>query len=80
MATIHLSDELQSVIDAEVLEHGYASPAEYLASLVRQDQKRRAKEQLGALLLGGVESGEPIEMTEESWQEMRLQRHRHAGR
>ncbi|WP_263384775.1 ribbon-helix-helix domain-containing protein [Granulicella arctica] len=74
MATILLSAELQAVIDAEVLENGFASPAEYLASLIRQDQKRRAKEQLGALLLGGVESGEPLEITAEAWQSLRIKR------
>ena len=74
MASVHLSDELQAVVDAEVLENGFASPAEYLASLIRQDQKRRAKEQLGALLLGGAESGEPHEITAEVWQNLRLKR------
>jgi Arc/MetJ-type ribon-helix-helix transcriptional regulator len=74
MATITLSDELQAVVDAEVLENGFANAAEYLASLVRRDQKRRAKEQLGALLLGGVQAGEPLEITAEAWQNLRLKR------
>jgi Arc/MetJ-type ribon-helix-helix transcriptional regulator len=43
MAAIILPDEMSIVIDAEVREHGFADAADYLATLVRQDQKRRAK-------------------------------------
>jgi antitoxin ParD1/3/4 len=79
MATITLPDELQTVVDAEVREHGFANAAEYLGTLVRQDQKRRAKEQLEALVIEGIDSGEPIEMTARSWRDLRLELHRQAG-
>jgi Arc/MetJ-type ribon-helix-helix transcriptional regulator len=74
MATITVSDELQTFIDSEILEHGFATASEYVSYLVRQEQKRRAKEQLGALLLGGAESGESLEITAEAWQNLRLKR------
>jgi antitoxin ParD1/3/4 len=78
MATITLPDEIESVINTEVEQSGYASAGEYLTSLVRQDQKRRAKEQLEALVLGGINAGEPVEMTAEAWRELRLGLHRQA--
>ena len=79
MALISLTDELQTVVDAEVIDHGYASAEEYLARLIRQDQKRRAKEQLEALVMEGINSGEAVEMTAQAWKDLRLDLHRQAG-
>ena len=79
MATVTLSQDIQMVVDAEVQEQGYSDAGEYLAHLVRQDQKRRAKEQLEALVLEGIDSGDPIEMTAEVWRNLRLELHRQAG-
>jgi antitoxin ParD1/3/4 len=79
MAAIILPDEIQSVIDAEVREHGFADAADYLATLVRQDQKRRAKDELEQYILEGIDSGDYVEMTAETWRELRLNLHRQAG-
>jgi antitoxin ParD1/3/4 len=79
MAAVILPDEIQSVVDAEVREHGFADAAEYLANLVRQDQKRRAKEELEQYILEGIDSGGYVEMTAETWRELRLNLHRQAG-
>jgi antitoxin ParD1/3/4 len=79
MATIILSDELKTVIDAEVREHGFADAADYLTTLVRQDQKRRAKDKLEQYILEGIDSGNYVEMTAETWRELRLNLHRQAG-
>ena len=79
MATVTLPDDLQTVIDAEVRAHGYADASEYLATLVRQEQKRLAKERLQAMIIEGMESGDPIEMTDEVWEDLRLDLHRRAG-
>ena len=79
MATIILPDEIKSVIDAEVREHGFADAADYLTTLVRQDQKRRAKEELEQYILEGIDSGDYVEMTAETWGELRLNLHRQTG-
>ena len=79
MATIILPDEIQIVIDAEVREHGFADAADYLTTLVRQDQKRRAKDELEQYILEGIDSGDYVEMTAEIWRELRLNLHRQAG-
>ncbi len=38
MAILVLPDEIQRVVEAEVLEGGYAHAAEYVTQLVRQDR------------------------------------------
>lgn len=73
MACIILPDELHSVIEAEVREQGLPGASEYLSRLVREDQERRTDEAIEALALEGIESGEPVEMTAESWRELRRQ-------
>ena len=53
MAALMVSEEVLAAIEAEVKDGGYADANEYVARLVRQDQKRRAKEQMEAMVLGG---------------------------
>ena len=50
---------------------GYSTPSEYLRELLRQDQKQRTEDKLETLLLEGLESGEPIEITPEYWENKR---------
>ncbi len=45
----------------------------YLRELLRQDQKQRAEQKLEALLLEGLNSGDPIEITPEYWERKRAQ-------
>ena len=46
---------------------GYSSTSEYVRELIRLDQRRSAQEKLESLLLEGLESGEPIVVTEDYW-------------
>ncbi|WP_128911126.1 type II toxin-antitoxin system ParD family antitoxin [Granulicella sibirica] len=79
MAAIYLPEDVQAVVDAEVRELKLSGAAEYVSRLIRQEQKRRAKEQLENLVIEGIESGDEVEMTAESWRELRLELHRQAG-
>jgi antitoxin ParD1/3/4 len=81
METINVSlpDSLKAFVETQVAEGGYSSASEYIRDLIRADQKRKAEEKLEALLLEGLNSGEPIEVTEAFWNEKRrqlLERHR----
>ncbi len=38
---------------------------------VRDDERRKAQEKLDALLMEGIQSGKPTEMTREDWDEVR---------
>ena len=77
--TLTLPNEIQVIVDAAVHEHGFANAAEYLTSLVRQDQKRRAKEQIEALMLAGINSGDDVELTADAWRDLRLNLRRPAS-
>ena len=79
MATVVIPDEVMAVVEAEVREHSYRDATEYLTQLVRQDQKRNAEEQLEAYVLEGVDSGEEVNMTVQSWRDLRLELRRQAG-
>lgn len=48
MATMNISlpDQLKSYVDSRVAKDGYGTASEYFRELIRQDQQRRAQEQL----------------------------------
>ena len=46
---------------------GYASASEYLRTLIREAQKRRAKRELEAKFREALESGPATPMTREDW-------------
>jgi antitoxin ParD1/3/4 len=75
MATMNISlpDPMREFIEERVTEKGYTTTSEYFRNLVCEDQKRKAQEKLEALLLEGLESGTPIEVTEEYVQRKRAE-------
>ena len=82
MASLNISlpQSLKDFVEHRVKEVGCSTPSEYLRTLVREDRKRRAQEKLEALLLEGLNSGEPVEVNEGFWKEMRQElakRYRH---
>ena len=70
---ISLPSSLKEFVETQVQESGFSTPSEYIRNLVRDDQKRRTEEKLEALLLEGLNSGEPIEITPEYWEKKRTQ-------
>jgi antitoxin ParD1/3/4 len=70
---IALPESMKSFVQERVAEGGYSSVSEYVRELIRADQKRRMEERIDSLLLEGLRSGEPIEVTPEFW-EQRKQR------
>ena len=68
---VSLPKPLKKYIEAKVKEGSYSTPSEYIRALLREDRKRRAQERLEALLLEGLNSGEPREMTNQDWKEIR---------
>ena len=70
---ISLPEALKEYVERQVAQGGYSTPSEYLRELLRQDQKRRAEERLEALLIEGLESGTPIEVTAEYLQRKQQQ-------
>jgi antitoxin ParD1/3/4 len=68
---ISLPDPLKRYVEEQVSAGGYSSTSEYVRELVRADQQRKAKERLEAVLLDALNSGEPMEVTAETWEELR---------
>ena len=75
MASLNISlpQSLRDYVEDRVSEGGYSTPSEYVRELVRLDQKRRADEKLEALLLEGLNSGTPVEITPKYWENKRRQ-------
>jgi antitoxin ParD1/3/4 len=66
---IALPESMKHFVQERVAEGGYSSVSEYVRELIRADQKRKVEERIDTLLLEGVESGQPIPVTEEYWDE-----------
>ncbi len=65
---ISLPDEMKAFIDAQMSEEGYASASEYLRTLIREAQKRKAKDALDAMLLEGLKN--PLNPADIDWDEI----------
>lgn len=68
---IALPESMKSFVQDRVSEGGYSSVSEYVRELIRADQKRRVEEPIDALLVEGIHSGDPVEVTPEYWEAKR---------
>jgi antitoxin ParD1/3/4 len=68
---LSLPESLEKFVEQEVAEGGFENAEKYIRHLISVEHKRRAKERLEALILEGLESGDPEEATPEWWAELR---------
>ncbi|MCK4342976.1 MAG: type II toxin-antitoxin system ParD family antitoxin [Phycisphaerae bacterium] len=68
---ISLPEEMKTFVDEQVAKEGFSTASEFIRALLREAQKRAADERLEQLLLEGLDSGEPIEVTPEYWANLR---------
>ncbi|MCA6597633.1 MAG: type II toxin-antitoxin system ParD family antitoxin [Pseudanabaena sp.] len=75
MTTVNISvpDSMKAFIDEQVAKGGYSTTSEYIRQLLRQEAERVAQARLETLLLEGLDSGEPIEINDDWWQQKRIQ-------
>lgn len=66
---IALPESMKQFVQNQVTQGGYSSVSEYVRELIRTDQKRKAEERIDTLLLEGLDSGEPLAVTPEYWEE-----------
>jgi antitoxin ParD1/3/4 len=66
---IALPEAMKHFVQERVSQGGYSSVSEYVRELIRTDQRRTVEERTDALLLDGLDSGEPIPVTQEYWEE-----------
>jgi antitoxin ParD1/3/4 len=67
---VSLPEELKEYVEAQT-RRGYSTPSEYVRELIREDQKRRAREKLDSLLLDGLNSGDPLPVDAEFWSNLK---------
>jgi antitoxin ParD1/3/4 len=67
---ISLPEPLKEFVDGQISTGRYSSASEYVRELIRNDEKRKAEEQLEAMLLEGL-SGTETELTPADWTAIR---------
>ena len=67
---ISLPEPLKRFVDGQISTGRYSSASEYVRELIRADEKRKAEDQLEALLLVGLQ-GEAVELTSDDWRTIR---------
>jgi antitoxin ParD1/3/4 len=72
MATLNISlpDPMKEFVEEQADREGFGSVSEYLRSVIRDVQKRAAKQALEVKLLEGLQ-GPTTEMTREDWDSIR---------
>jgi antitoxin ParD1/3/4 len=68
---ISLPESLRDWVQNRVSNEGYGTVSEYFRELIREDQKRKAHEELDRKLLEAIDSGEATEMTAADWKRVR---------
>jgi antitoxin ParD1/3/4 len=66
---IALPESMKQFVQEQVAKGGYSSVSEYVRELIRADQKRKTEQRIDALLLEGLDSGKPIAVTADYWEE-----------
>lgn len=76
---ISLPDEMRAFVEEQLKTGGYSTASEYVRELIRNAQKAKAQARLETLLLEGLDSGDPIEITPDFWRELREEAHRRSA-
>jgi antitoxin ParD1/3/4 len=67
MSSVNISipDSLRMFVERRTEEQGYRTISDYFRELILKDQERESEARLEKLLLEGVNSGDPVEVTPE---------------
>jgi antitoxin ParD1/3/4 len=72
MLNISLPGSLQAFVEDQAAVAGFNSVNDYISHLILREQERVAQQQrVESLLVEGLESGEPIEATDDWWEQKR---------
>jgi len=64
---VSLPESMREWIDEQVKTGGYGTASEFVREVIREAQKNRARQELEAKLLEGINSGPATEMTKADW-------------
>jgi antitoxin ParD1/3/4 len=69
MTTLNISlpKSMKGFVETQIKEGGYSTASEYVRELIRDAQKRAAKERLEQLLMEGLNSGPAIKVDDKYW-------------
>jgi antitoxin ParD1/3/4 len=65
--TVSLPEEMKAFVEEQAAKEGFGTVSEYLCSVIRDLQKRQAKQNLEAKLREALLSGPAEPMTREDW-------------
>jgi antitoxin ParD1/3/4 len=60
-----LPEELRTYVDERVAAGEYGNTSEYLRELIRRDRQEQAINRLRTLVVEGLDSGDPVPLTDE---------------
>lgn len=67
---VSLPKAMKEYVQERVKTGGYGNTSEYVRDLIRAEQKQRAKSELEALILEGINSGPSTDMTRADWERL----------
>ena len=70
---ISLPNQLKEFVDVQVGSGRYSSVSEYVRDLIRDDEKRKTQQKWESLLMEGIQSGTPTEMTKQDGKDIRTE-------
>ncbi len=74
MLNIALPDQMLAFVEEQATAAGFNTASEYVYQLILREQERLFQQKrVESLLLEGLESGEPIEATDDWWEQKRAQ-------
>ena len=72
MLNMALPDQILAFIEQQATAAGFSTASEYVYQLILREQERLAQQRrVELLLLDGLESGEPVEATDDWWEQKR---------
>ena len=69
--TVALPEALRDYVERRVAEGAFSDPSDYVSTLTREDRKRQAEARLEALLLEGLDFGDPQPLDAAEWEAIR---------
>lgn len=74
MLNITLPNQVLTFVEERTTADGFKTPSDYIYHLILQEQERLAqRDRVELLLLEGLDSGEPVEVTDDWWNLRRIQ-------
>jgi antitoxin ParD1/3/4 len=70
---VSLPESMREWIDDQVKKGGYGTASEFVREVIREAQKNKARQELEAKLLAGINSGPAIEVNKAYWDRLKKQ-------